>query len=295
MTIISCGAIIGVKSDFGDNVMYKRILIALDLEGVNNVVGEPYKSLARDTAAWCDAIHQAALEVNAAAEALYSAGAELVALWDNHGGGSNVDPTEFDPRIKILSPDLTRPRMYFAKEGYDCICYFGYHTMEGTLGGVLAHTMSSVMVQYYKLNGKYIGEVDIDAYIAASYGMPSCFYAGGNLACMQAERAVEGIVTVVTKEELSRNSAVFRDNRELLPEIAERIVEAVSVEHPCRNLTYPAVIEKSFKRVEDAAEYLVRLKNCGLAAEHPTDDILGRDAHTVRTTIHRSADLITCI
>ena len=29
--------------------MYKRVLLALDLEGVNMVVGEPYCGLSRDT------------------------------------------------------------------------------------------------------------------------------------------------------------------------------------------------------------------------------------------------------
>ena len=32
--------------------MYKRVLISLDLEGVNRVVGVPYSGLARDTEQW---------------------------------------------------------------------------------------------------------------------------------------------------------------------------------------------------------------------------------------------------
>ena len=32
--------------------MYKRVLLALDLEGVNYVVGEPYNGLERDTEQW---------------------------------------------------------------------------------------------------------------------------------------------------------------------------------------------------------------------------------------------------
>ena len=137
--------------------MYKKILIALDLEGVNNVKGVPYEALSKDTDEWKIARKQGALEVNAAAAALFGAGAEVVALWDNHGGGHNIDPADLDTRITLLDPDLSKPRMYFADD-YDCVCYFGYHAMEGTLGGVLAHTMSSKTVQFYKLNGKYIGE-----------------------------------------------------------------------------------------------------------------------------------------
>ena len=109
--------------------MYKRVLIALDLEGVNRVVGEPYHGLSRDTSEWLIAREQAVLEVNAAAEALFDAGAEVVGLWDNHCCSNNIDASALDSRITLISADLKKPRMYFADGAYDCICYFGYHTM----------------------------------------------------------------------------------------------------------------------------------------------------------------------
>ena len=77
--------------------MYKHILIALDLEGVNNVVGEPYSGLSKSTEQYEIAQKQAVLEVNAAADALFAAGAESVTLWDNHGGGDNISEEWIDP------------------------------------------------------------------------------------------------------------------------------------------------------------------------------------------------------
>ena len=274
--------------------MYKKILIALDLEGVNNVKGVPYEALSKDTDQWKIAKKQGALEVNAAADALFRAGAEKVALWDNHGGGHNIDPADLDPRVTLLDPDLTQPRMYFADD-YDCVCYFGYHAMEGTLGGVLAHTMSSKTVQFYKLNGKYIGEIDMDAYIAASHAKPSVFFCAGDIACAQAKRAVDCIVTVTTKHEISRNEADFRDNAELFAEIGVKIVKAVSAEHGYQTLSFPAVFEKSFKRVEDAEKFLARLKNRGIDADYLSDDILGKDAHTVVSTVRNIREFIAAI
>lgn len=275
--------------------MYKRVLLALDLEGVNNVIGEPYSGLGKETEQWYVAREQAVIEVNAAAEALFDAGVEKVALWDNHGGGKNVDPSSLDKRIELINNDNSEPRMKFAEDKFDCICYFGYHTMEGTLGGVLAHTMNSKAIQYYKLNGKYIGEVDMDSYIAASHGMPSRFFAGGDISCAQAKRSVPDIVTVVTKREIERNKADFRNNDELLLEIKKRIVEAVSTEAKVISLTFPSTMEKSFKRVEDAAKYLQKLSEYGISAEHPTDEILGRDAHTVTSKVNNIDEFIKCI
>ena len=37
--------------------------------------------------------------------------------------------------------------------------------------------MSSKENQYYKINGRCVGDVDIDEYIAVSHGVPSCFFA----------------------------------------------------------------------------------------------------------------------
>ena len=274
--------------------MYKRILLALDLEGVNNVKGVPYEALSKGTDEWKIAKSQGALEINAAADALFRAGAERVDLWDNHGGGHNIDKNDLDPRVTLLDPDLSLPRMYFADD-YDCVCFFGYHAMEGTLGGVLAHTMSSKTVQFYKLNGKYIGEIDMDAYIAASHGKPSVFFAGGDIACSQAKHAVESIVTVTTKREISRNEAEFRDNEELFAEIGKKITEAVKSEHAYRTLAFPARFEKSFKRVEDTAKYRSRLKNKGINADYLDDEVLGKDAHTVVSTVYNIEEFITCI
>lgn len=274
--------------------MYKRILLALDLEGVNNVKGVPYEALSKGTDEWKIARKQGALEINAAASALFGAGAEKVALWDNHGGGHNIDPADLDPRVTILDPDLSLPRMYFADD-YDCICYFGYHAMEGTLGGVLAHTMSSKTVQFYKLNGKYIGEIDMDAYIAASHGKPSVFFCAGDIACAQAARAVKDIVTVTTKHEISRNEADFRDNTELFSEIGEKITEAIKSEHIYETLSFPAVFEKSFKRVEDAKKYLTRLKKLEIDTDYLMDSILGQDAHTVISIVRNIDEFIICI
>ena len=88
--------------------MYKRVLLALDLEGVNMVVGEPYCGLSRDTEQWHIARNQAVLEVNAAAEALFEAGVESVGLWDNHGGGSNVDAEALDRQLTLANCDDRR-------------------------------------------------------------------------------------------------------------------------------------------------------------------------------------------
>ena len=54
-------------------------------------------------------------------------------------------------------------------------------------------------------------------------------------------------------------------------------------------------MEKSFKRVEDAAKYLAKVQGKGIEADYLADEILGKDAHTVCSRIKSMADFIGAI
>ena len=54
-------------------------------------------------------------------------------------------------------------------------------------------------------------------------------------------------------------------------------------------------MEKSYKRVEDAAKYLAKLLAAGIEADYLSDEILGKDAHTVQSTVYGIEDFIRCI
>ena len=62
-----------------------------------------------------------------------------------------------------------------------------------------------------------------------------------------------------------------------------------------RKLTFPAVMEKSFKRTEDAETYLNKLRSLGIDADYLSDEILGKDAHTVVSISHSINEFISCI
>ncbi len=276
-------------------MMYKRVIICADLEGVNNVVGVPYEGLVKGSEGWEVGRHQAALEINAAADALFAAGAEYVCLWDNHGGGGNIEQSELDPRIDFIKNQKGVDRDYYFKNNIDAVVFFGYHSMEGTLGGVLAHTFNSKAIQYYKINGRYVGEIDVDTYIAAGMGVKTLFFAGDDKACAQAKASVPHIATVITKYGKSRNEAEYRDNGELLTEIHEKIAETLSEPHELKLLTYPTKLEMSYKRTEDAAKCLARRRERGIVCDYPADDVMGYDAHTVVCEIGSFEEFVRAI
>ena len=77
-----------------------RFLVGVDCDGPACVVGDPGKSLSfsRD---YAFARAQATREADAAARALFDAGAEKVIIWDNHGLGANLQFDLLDERCEI--------------------------------------------------------------------------------------------------------------------------------------------------------------------------------------------------
>lgn len=261
-------------------------LIAVDLEGVHGVVGEQNKGLNRMVADYPIAVENATLEVNTAIKALFDSGATKVFVWDNHGGGGNLDFSKIDSRATEIIPDKSRQRMDFLKEHTIAgVLYIGYHSKEGTVNGVLAHTYNSVDHQYFKINGKQLGELDFDTCIAGAYGVPAIFAACDDLCVLQMQACSPQTVCAVTKYATGRNSAIFRDREDVLKEIYEGVRNAVNKDIPPVYLRFPCDFEVRYTRMEMAAWRLETLKG-QLSNLH-----YGEDAHVLQATLYTIDEL----
>ncbi|MBR1975148.1 MAG: M55 family metallopeptidase [Clostridia bacterium] len=255
-------------------------LIAVDLEGVHGVVGEPMKGLGKVSCAeeWSKAVESATVEINAAVRALYDSGATKVYVWDNHAGGGNLDPAKLDPRAPILRVDNSRPRMsFFAEHNFAGMLFIGYHAREGS-PGILAHTYNSSQNQYMKVNGKQLGEFDFDACIAGSYGVPAIFAASDDVCLAQIKECNPETVTVLTKYAKGRNEAVFRDRADVEKDIYEGVKRAVRTNVPVVTMSFPCEYEVRYTRMEMAAW----LKADKLA---DLDVTYGEDTHILKKTL----------
>lgn len=260
-----------------------NFLIAMDLEGIHGVVGEPYGKLSKGCDAHTQARENALKEANTAIRALYDAGADKVVFWDNHGGGGNLDSTKVDSRAIQVFPKGDPFRFDFVKQHqFDGILLMGYHSREGTLGGVLAHTYNSSKIQYVKLDGKPVGEIEIDSYICATHGIPVLFLSGDDVCIRQAKETLPHMTTVVTKFGKSRNTADLREPTVVLDELYEGIRKAVTEKtvdmplYPC-----PAKVEIRYTRMETAEEVYNKVKEDGkIPVEY------GEDAHILHFTVH---------
>ncbi len=137
-------------------------------------------------------------EVNAAVDGIldYDKGAQVVVM-DGHGSGG-IDVELIHPKAELIF-GRGKKAPTGLDETYDALFFVGQHAMAGTEDAPLCHTYSSRTVEYYRLNGEYIGEFGGRAYMAGHFGVPTTFLAGDDKACIEAAALVPGIVTVSTK------------------------------------------------------------------------------------------------
>jgi len=176
---------------------------------------------------------------------------EDILILDGHGPGGIVFE-DLHPFAKLLHgrPTASRKIRDEIVKTYDIFIMIGQHAMEGTLTGNLNHTQSSKAYDYYKLNGKYIGEIAQFALYNGALGLPLIFLSGDDAACKEAEELIPGITTTSVKKGLSRNSAISCSATEARRRIREGIQKAIKNhnQNPIKPLLWkgPYILEKRF-------------------------------------------------
>lgn len=268
--------------------MKKEYLVAVDLEGVHGILGAPYEGLHTGAPDYEKAIENATDEVNVVVKALFDGGATRVAVWDNHWQGKNLDFSKIDARaIRVENPFLPKyERMAFAKDfSFDGVLFIGYHAKEGSLNGILAHSYSSKVIQYYKINGVSVGEIEIDSWVAAEQSFAPLFCSADEVCVQQALVVESNLQTVVTKIGTGRNSGVLREKEDVLKEMYEKAFACTKMQNNPKKLAFPARLEVRYTRAEDALKRLEKTRKYG------QDTRFGEDAHVLVTTLRSIADL----
>ena len=168
-------------------------------------------------------------EVNAAVDGILDVDKDAeVVVWDGHGSGG-IDVLEFHPRAKLILRGPIRPP-YFMDETFDAQFFVGQHAMAGTEAAPLCHTYSSKTIEYYKLNGMFVGEFGARAIMAGVLGVPTVFISGDDKAVAEAKALVPGIFGAAVKQGLGRELAVH-----LSPKAAHELIRETAAE-ACRNI-----------------------------------------------------------
>ena len=176
-----------------------KIYLSVDIEGTAGITN------------WDEADHahadypahreQMTREALAACEGAVAAGAKEIMIKDAHDTGRNILQQDLPDCARLIREWSGHPFCMLQEldESFDAALLVGYHSMAGTEGNPLAHTLSG-QVSRMRLNGTPTSEFLLAAYAAASVNVPVVFVSGDQLLGKHVESHNPGIVTVATSE-----------------------------------------------------------------------------------------------
>lgn len=174
-----------------------KVYIMTDMEGVCGVVN--YEDWATPAGRYYEEGKKLlTLEVNAAAEGFFEAGAAEILVVDGHGHGG-VNHLLLDERVKYLRGPTPGPYPFMLDHTFDVMAWVGQHAKAGAEFAHMPHTGSFNVIDY-QINGVSIGEFGQIALCGAKYGVTPIFGSGDKAFAEEAASLVEGIETVIVKE-----------------------------------------------------------------------------------------------
>jgi D-amino peptidase len=150
-----------------------------------------------------------AADLNAAINGAFDGGATEVCVNDAHWHMTNIKPQELDPRAELIRGFYTKRAIMTEGLTGDFDAYFqvGMHAMVGKSPGVMNETIFGRELHGLRLNGRDIGEIEMNAAYAGAIGVPFCLVTGDNYACAEAKTLVDSLEAVTVKTAIDRWAA----------------------------------------------------------------------------------------
>lgn len=140
------------------------------------------------------------LEVNAAVEGFFEAGATEVYIADGHGAGG-INQLLLDNRTYLFKNYLPEAFPFMLDDSFDAIAWVGQHAKAGSEYAHIAHT-GWFNVMDCRINDISVGEFGLMVLCAVSLGVTPIFGSGDEAFTKEAAGFVEGIETVSVKKGL---------------------------------------------------------------------------------------------
>ena len=202
-----------------------KVLISVDMEGIAGVSGRD--EVARGHSEYERFRRLMTAEANAAIAGAARAGADAIWVNDSHGGMRNLLYEELDERAELISGFNKPLCMMQGVEGAEAVVCIGYHAWAGTPQAVLDHTISGAQVHNWWMNGVQVGETQINAALAGSFGAPLVLVSGDDKLAQQVESTLPVTRTVVVKHALDTLTARSRPRSAVHHDLREGVEAAV--------------------------------------------------------------------
>ena len=216
----------------------KTVFLITDAEGVGGICRQD-QTEPRDT----ELRQLLTGEINAAVEGFLGGGADEVVVWDGHDGSQTLSTLTIHPKAKLVMGALNASMLM--ERGWSAVAYLGQHSKANVKGGVMAHSYSSLGIQWMKLNGKPVGEIDVIAAMAGHFGIPIIFLSGDQAAADEVHSIVPQAELAVVKEGLARYACISLSApaaRELINQKARRSIDLIGKVKPYR-VSSPVTLE----------------------------------------------------
>ncbi|PTX61781.1 D-amino peptidase [Melghirimyces profundicolus] len=203
-----------------------KIYISADMEGISGVAtnmqlkkDSEYQRFRRLMTA----------DVNAAVEGAFAGGATEVVVCDGHGNMSNILIEELDSRAELISGNN---RIMCQMEGidgsFDGVFLVGYHGREGgNERAVINHTLAGGCVAEIRVNGRAVGEAELNAGVVGFYNVPVLLVTGDEALVEEVREWSPDIHTVQVKRGVDRLAARLLPPVKAREQIRRKAEEAV--------------------------------------------------------------------
>ncbi|MGE5473914.1 MAG: M55 family metallopeptidase [Ignavibacteriales bacterium] len=172
-----------------------KVFISADIEGIAGIADWNETDYKRPEYAYYRS--EMTKEVNAVCEGATISGANEILIKDAHGSGRNIDHMELQKDVKLIRSFNDHPfcMMFGVDNTFDAAIMIGYHSLAGSDGSPLAHTMT-LGTAYIKINGELASEFMINAYTAAYVKVPVVCVIGDEALCNHVKEFNPNIKTV---------------------------------------------------------------------------------------------------
>jgi D-amino peptidase len=222
-----------------------RVLVSVDMEGIAGVVhpddvrpgGGEYERNRKLLTAEANAAVRGAFAYEASAQVLVT---------EAHAAFRNLLPEQLDRRAELLR-GTPKPGGMMAgiAEDMDAVLFIGYHGKAGTPRSVMAHTIASRFVADVRCNGRSLGELGLNAALAAHHGVAPVLVTGDDTVAAEAADAVPGMHSVVVKHALGTRAAALLHPDEACDRIQNEVPRALADRAAVRALRFdgPVLLE----------------------------------------------------
>jgi D-amino peptidase len=205
-----------------------RVLISVDMEGIAGVVDgddvRPGHEEYRRNRSLITA------EANAAVRGVYAADPRAeVLVSEAHAAFRNLLPEMLDRRALLLR-GKPKPGGMMAglAEDVTAALFIGYHGKAGTPRSVMAHTIHGGVVADVRCDGRSLGELGLNAALAAHDGVPAVLVSGDDSVAAEAADVVPGMHAVVVKRALGARAAALLHPEEACEKIEAAVPRALA-------------------------------------------------------------------